>query len=65
MTGAETNSKLHGTLWSKLAFYHPDEDLGGKVDDLHGADEGEAGEEPHGPSHGGEPVHKLGSLVLP
>ena len=38
----------------------PDEE----VEDLHPADEGEAGEEPHGAPDGGQLVHKLGCSVL-
>lgn len=39
-------------------------DLDHEVDDLHGADEGEAREEPHGASYTGQLVYKLGCLVL-
>ena len=43
---------------------HFDNNLDHEVEDLHGADEREAREEPHGASDGGQLVHKLGCSVL-
>ena len=43
---------------------HIPEDPDHEVEDLHGADEREAGEEPHGASYSGQLVHELGCLVL-
>ena len=43
---------------------HIPEDPDHEVEDLHGADEREAGEEPHGASYSGQLVNKLGCPVL-
>ena len=47
-----------------LSFHGLEDNLDYEVDDLHGADEGEASEEPHGASYSRQPVHKLGCSVL-
>ena len=62
-------SVLYSVLYCKwfsvgLPSDQPQHDLDGEVDDLHGADEGEASEEAHGPSNGGQLVHKLGCSIL-
>ena len=49
---------------TSLSFQHFDNNLDHEVEDLHPADEGEACEEPHGASYGGELVHKLGCSIL-
>ena len=51
-------------IFSDMFFNKFMNNLDQKVDDLHGADEREACEEPHGASYGGELVHKLGCSIL-
>ena len=47
-----------------LSFHGLEDNLDYEVHDLHGADEGEASEEPHGASYSRQLVHKLGCSVL-
>ena len=47
-----------------MVFKYLENNLDYEVEDLHGADEGEAREEPHGASYSGQLVHKLGCPVL-
>ena len=49
---------------SSFAFHDVQNNLDHEEEDLHGADDGEAREEPHGASHGGQLVHQLGCSVL-
>ena len=50
--------------WLNVSFKYFYNNLGHEVDDLHGTDEREAREEPHGASDSGELVHQLGCTVL-
>ena len=48
----------------RFPLHDPQHDLDHEEDDLHPADEGEAGEEAHGASDSGQLVHELGCTVL-
>ena len=49
---------------SSFAFHDVQNNLDHEEEDLHGADDGEAREEPHGASDSGQEVHKLCFSVL-
>ena len=49
---------------SSFAFHDVQNNLDHEEEDLHGADDGEAREKPHGASDSGQEVHKLCFSVL-